>query len=90
MITVLICICVTILSIVIILFLIDDDKVGLLFIPIFILVVTSLVEDIQFDKEIDNVKQDFLEGKYVIHYTYIDSIKVDSTYVLKEDIFKHK
>lgn len=87
--TVLICICVTILSIVIILFLIDDDKV-VLFIPIFILVVTSVVEDIQFDKEIDNVKQDFLEERYVKQYTYIDSIKVDSTYVLKEDVFKHE
>lgn len=90
MISVLALLSIVIVIIVVLLFVIDGNHIELLFIPLGILFVTMVVENIQFNIEIDNVKQNFLEGKYVKQYTYIDSIKVDSTYVLKEDIFKHK
>lgn len=90
MISVLVLLCITNVIIVVLLFVIDGDHTALLFTPLGIVFITMVVEDIQFDIEIDNVKQDFLEGKYVIQYTYVDSIKVDSTYVLKENVFKHK
>lgn len=64
----------------------DGNNNGLLLIPTFIL--SSLFVIIP--DSYKDMKQDFLEGRYIKQYTYIDSIKVDSTYVLKEDIFKHK
>lgn len=83
-----ICIVIALLTVSIIV--IDDVNAGFLLIPILVLCFLVGIVHWQIDEAIDDVKQDFLEGKYVKQYTYIDSIKVDSTYVLREDVFKHK
>jgi hypothetical protein len=74
----------------ILMLIINEDNAGLLLIPICLLALLVAIVPTTYYHDINKVKHDFLEGKYVKQYTYIDSIKVDSTYVLKEDIFKHK